>query len=321
MNEDIEVSIVCNVYNHAEYLEKAILSFINQVTNFKYEICIFDDASGDMSQEIIRKYHDMYPDLINPYLSECNFFSQGRDPFRFNISRARGRFIALCEGDDYWIDVLKLQKQFDYMHSHSKCSFCFTNGKVLIGDKVVGKVVPWQYGESKKFPVNKLDYNPGELEELGYIPTASFFFSKKDYERIPTPRKDTFSGDTYFKLFLTELGYAHFINDETCVYRFQRAGSYTTNWKKNRLKYVEFIDRYINMLIDINAYTQNKYVEIFNNRINLWKINRIIILKKYEMLVDRDLMKSANNNSLRFMIKFYVYFIIGVLDKLHGKWK
>ena len=106
---DILVSICCITYNHEDYIADAIEGFLMQKTDFKYEVLIHDDASTDRTAEIIRKYERKFPNLIKPIYQTENQHSKGIKVGKYNIERALGKYIALCEGDDYWVDPCKLQ--------------------------------------------------------------------------------------------------------------------------------------------------------------------------------------------------------------------
>ena len=114
------VSICSITYNHAPYIRQCLDGFLMQKTNFKYEIIIHDDASTDGTAEIIKEYAEKYPDLITPIFQTENQFSKGLRGFyaRFVYPRAKGKYIALCDGDDYWTDPLKLQKQVDFLEDN-----------------------------------------------------------------------------------------------------------------------------------------------------------------------------------------------------------
>ena len=122
------VSICCLTYNHAPYIRDCLDSFLAQQTTFPIEILIHDDASTDGTDDIIRQYASRYPDIILPLYETQNQYTRGfagKMDIVFNYSRARGRYIAYCEGDDYWTDPLKLQKQVDFMEGHPEYSICF----------------------------------------------------------------------------------------------------------------------------------------------------------------------------------------------------
>lgn len=118
------VSICCLTYNHALYIRQCLDGFIMQETNFPIEILIHDDASTDGTQEIIKGYEAKYPNIIKPIYQKENQYSKGVKVSLYNYSRAKGKYIAICEGDDYWTDPYKLQKQVDFLESHPNYVMC-----------------------------------------------------------------------------------------------------------------------------------------------------------------------------------------------------
>ena len=103
MNDDILVSINCITYNHEKYIAQAIESFLMQITNFKYEILIHDDASTDNTVKIIKEYEKKYPNVIKTIFQKENQYSKGKKVEIFGFKKSRGKYIAFCEGDDYWL--------------------------------------------------------------------------------------------------------------------------------------------------------------------------------------------------------------------------
>lgn len=127
------VSICCLAYNHAPFIRDCLDGFLAQQTNFPIEILIHDDASTDGTDAIIRQYAENHPNTIFPLYETENQYSRGnanKMDILFNYSRARGKYIAYCEGDDYWTDPLKLQKQVDFMEAHPDYSICFHRCKL-----------------------------------------------------------------------------------------------------------------------------------------------------------------------------------------------
>lgn len=131
------VSIICHTFNHEKFIKDALNGFLMQVTDFPFEIIVHDDASTDATRSVLHEYQRKYPTILKVILQEKNQFSRGIRPPNFTFSEARGQYIALCEGDDYWFDEEKLQKQVDYLKSHPKCvvvygdSIPFENGIVI----------------------------------------------------------------------------------------------------------------------------------------------------------------------------------------------
>ena len=128
MENEVLVSICCLTYNHEDYLRDTLEGFLMQKVNFPIEILINDDASTDSTAEIVREYAAKYPELIRPFYQPVNLYSQGKDLcLEVLYPQARGKYIALCEGDDYWTDPMKLQRQVDFLEAHPEYSACVHN--------------------------------------------------------------------------------------------------------------------------------------------------------------------------------------------------
>ena len=126
---DCLVSILCTAYNHEQYIRSALESFVSQKTGFAFEVLVNDDASSDGTAAIIREYEEKCPDIIRPFYQKENQFSKGIGYIYENIfyPHARGKYFAFCEGDDYWTDESKLQRQVDFLESHPDYSACVHN--------------------------------------------------------------------------------------------------------------------------------------------------------------------------------------------------
>ena len=119
------MSICCATYNHVHFIRQCLDGFVMQKTKFPFEVLIHDDASTDGTQDIIREYEAKYPDIIKPIYQKENQYSKGvRVSLVYNYSRVRGKYVALCEGDDYWTDPYKLQKQVDFLENHPDYVMC-----------------------------------------------------------------------------------------------------------------------------------------------------------------------------------------------------
>ena len=118
-NDILMVSVRCATYNHVNYIRQCLDGFVMQRTNFRFEVIVHDDASTDGTTEIIREYAEKYPDIIKPMYETENQYSKDVKAMNIRINnRLTGKYIAICEGDDYWIDPLKLQKQVDFLDDH-----------------------------------------------------------------------------------------------------------------------------------------------------------------------------------------------------------
>lgn len=130
------VSIKCFVYNQAPYLRQCLDGFVMQKTNFAFEAIVHDDASTDNSAEIIREYAEKYPNIIKPILETENQYSKHDGTLESILNEScKGQYIAVCEGDDYWTDPYKLQKQVDYLESHPECGLVWAKAKCFYQEK------------------------------------------------------------------------------------------------------------------------------------------------------------------------------------------
>ncbi len=216
------LSICCITYNHKEYISQAIESFLMQETNFEYEILLYDDASNDGSQEIIAKFQEEYPKIIKPILQTENRYSKGERGmnFRYNYPRAKGKYIAICDGDDFWTDPQKLQIQVDFLESHSDYVLCFHDTDEIDEDDVVHHI-PFlnQY---------KLDRSAIELKRGVYV-FASTICYRNILEDVPEEVFKVVNEDTFTVSLLGNFGKAKYIdNIKAGFYRIQKNGVWST---------------------------------------------------------------------------------------------
>ncbi len=123
-----KVSILCATFNHEAFLGNTLDSFLEQRTDFPFEVLVNDDASTDGTADILREYAAKYPDVIRPFYQKENLYSRRINCYdTVFFPAARGEYVALCEGDDYWCDPLKLQRQADFLDSHPDYSACVHN--------------------------------------------------------------------------------------------------------------------------------------------------------------------------------------------------
>ena len=131
MNDDknpLMVVIWCFAYNQKAYIEECLKGFIKQKTTFRFEAVVHDDASTDGTKAIIEQYAEKYPDIIKPIFEEENQYSKHDGYYnRLMNSYTPSKYVAVCDGDDYWIDSNKLQKQFDLLESDPSISICHHN--------------------------------------------------------------------------------------------------------------------------------------------------------------------------------------------------
>ena len=230
VNNSPLVSICCLTFNHVSYVLQALDGFLMQKTSFDYEIIIHDDASTDGTQEIIKAYQENYPEIIKPILQSENQYSKGIKPiFKYVFPRAQGKYIAMCEGDDYWTDPLKLQKQVDFLERNLDCSFCFTRAtKVFVNQDKPDQVYPHE--------LKKTIYSPKEYLDFTTTATCSLVFRNlKLTEGINFPVLEHSQGDFILYCHLLHYGNAGALNDVTCTYNKHEGGVSFNNSTKHNL--------------------------------------------------------------------------------------
>lgn len=257
---DIMVSIFCITYNHEKYIKKAIESFLMQKTNFKFEILIHDDASTDNTTNIIKEYQKLYPDIIKPFIQQTNQYSQGvrRLNIKYNVPRAKGRYVAFCEGDDYWIDENKLQYQIDYLDKHDDCGMCFHAAeKVYENGELMKDIRPFK--QDKIASTSEVILGKG-----GFMATNTIVCRTKllQYEKLPDYYHIAPVGDYPLQIYLSTQKYCYYINKKMSAYRTGVKGSWTSRMNGGENPEIKMINHKLEtnkMLRKLNEETDKKY--------------------------------------------------------------
>lgn len=306
--EEIMVSICCITYNHEKYIRQALDGFLMQKTNFKFEIVIHDDASTDSTQDIIREYEKKYPDIIKPIYQVENQHSKGEKASLISYSHAIGKYIAVCEGDDYWIDENKLQEQVDYMENNEKCTFCLHDALVL--DMSNNEKLNWPW-YNKRFYKKDGNYNAGELDLFGTKPTASYMFRRQNVEKIPDWFKECVVGDRPLELIMTSLGYAHYINKVMSIYRIGSGNSTMDKINKENeqiqkaIKYWGNIEWIIDQFNSFSGYKYEKELSLSKNEIQR---NILLAKKDYKQIIKEKRFRETFGRKERIKFFFKAYF-------------
>lgn len=224
------VSICCVTYNHAQFICQCLDGFLMQETNFEYEIIVHDDASTDGTKEILLEYMNKYPAKFKLVLQEENQWSQGvRGIFsRFTFPLAKGKYIALCEGDDYWTDPSKLQKQVDLLKANPNFAGCFHNTEII---NVQGEVEGFILKQITTLPLPQKDV-VAEPTRFGH--TSSLVFRNNKDFFIPTHFQKSIC-DRILLYLVAEKGSWMGIDAVMSRYRLHPTGVYSPTNKANQL--------------------------------------------------------------------------------------
>ncbi|GAB2481149.1 MAG: glycosyltransferase [Cytophagales bacterium] len=280
------VSISCITYNHAPYLRQCFEGFLSQKVDFPFEIVLYDDASTDETVSIIKEYTEKYPSLFQVYLNQENQYSKGIRGMnmKFNLHRSRGKYIAFCEGDDFWTDPEKLQKQVDFLEKNPSYSICCTNyseinsqGDILVENAWTGiKLTP----EITHLMVLE-KYKPKIL--------TSIFRKDAIIGKIPDVFFSAFNTDNFLCAIATENGPAAFLNFNSGCYRVHNQGIWSGKTEIHQFEMQ--LDTYLKMQ---GYFTKDFQQKAISNRI--YKIRR-----KLSRLYAKDLHFGKSMNQMKYM--------------------
>ena len=215
------VSICCITYNHENYIKEALDSLLMQKTNFSFEIIVRDDSSTDKTANIISKYVEKFPNIIKPIFENENTFSKGINPMPPVLKKSRGKYIALCEGDDYWISEHKLQSQIDLLERNENISLVFQNAQIREFDENEKLIDVRKHHSS----ITEGIVTVKQILENKIIPTSSVVFRDIKVENfIETTSSKYPVGDTALFMYFAKFGDIYYMDEETSVYRLQSRG-------------------------------------------------------------------------------------------------
>lgn len=217
---DPAVSVGIIAYNHERYLAQAIESVLAQRTSFPFDVFVYEDCSTDGTRELALDYQRRFPEQVRVLYSDENV-GMGQN-VRRGIAGIRGRYAAGCDGDDYWNDPLKLQKQFDALEANPDVNLCFSRGKQLSPDGSVKTA--WSYGRIDRIvSARELLRTPGML-----APTASLFFRADVLRATPEWIFGAPVIDVFHILAGSTPAGAYYLADDTVTYRVMAEGSWSS---------------------------------------------------------------------------------------------
>lgn len=215
------VSVCCTTFNHASFVASAIEGMLAQEVGFPIEILIHDDASTDGTQDVLKEYEKRFPERIKVIYQAQNQYSKGIDPLaRILFPMARGRYIAICEGDDYWIDPSKLRRQVEFLESHPDYVICGHDAFIFNDSGIIN---------SSKLPdVHKQNASSCQLQKNRDILTLSACFRNVGVP-VPEEYNHVLNGDTFLFSWLGAFGKYKYMKDiKPAAYRAHAGGIWSS---------------------------------------------------------------------------------------------
>lgn len=298
--DDCAVTVCCITYNHEELIRQALDSFLMQKTNFRFKIFVGEDHGPDGTADIVREYAEKYPDQVFAFCREQNMGAQ-RNLVDLCM-RANSPYIAFCEGDDYWIDEYKLQKQYDYMQSHPDVRMCYTRTQIEAPED-------WHlnsyYSHNEEGRIILPDCNPAFIKKEYYHVddfsekfspdhTSNAFFRWNYDLKVPEWYYQGIIGDTPMTMMQMGIGKASFLPDVTSVYRRSDVGvfmhhSIEEHFIQTRLDYVRYLSGVESYFCE---HHDGAYKSSFRNRIYTEIDNYIcVVIKRNDRKLLTDLLE------------------------------
>jgi glycosyltransferase involved in cell wall biosynthesis len=303
------VSIVCTTFNHERYIEDAIRGFLLQKTNFPFEIIIHDDASTDNARSIIKHYADAYPALIKAVFQNTNQYRLGKKPIPLAVGYSKAPYVAVCEGDDFWLDETKLQHQLDEMQKHPACDLSFHAAKVLHPGGELTPIADYS-DQVSIIPAEEIISADG-----AFCPTASLVLKRKIFDSLPGWFYEKAPvGDYYLQVFGALSGGALYLPSAMAVYRSFASGSWSSSlYQKERNEIIAHSEKTMGCLSELDRFTDFKYSASINRAKSLQAFSIAILFLKKKYLKDSFCFMKMSWSSCRLIFISQLF----VLSKKH----
>lgn len=308
------VSVCMITYGHEKYIEEAINSVLMQECNFEFELIISNDCSPDKTDFVIKTILNTHPKAhyIKYFNQQKNLGMMPNSVFV--LEKSLGDYIAVCEGDDFWTDTLKLQKQVDFLRENKDCSLCFHNATVFYETTEHSRLFVKDY--------HKTFYTGNDILENWLIPTASMLFvNVLKQNKVPSFFAKAMHGDLALQLFLYEFGNFGVINENMCTYRINETSATRTFFYNLPYKFA-----FISQLKEMKIFFDGKYNNYFNKSIieqyrniakhyNTQHIGKQIILLFKTLSVDLFAILKYKNE----IFETFKVVVRNILNKIKGK--
>ena len=294
--EEPLVSISLVTYNQENYIRQAIDGCLMQKVTFPYEIIIHDDASLDSTPEIIMEYANKYPDKIIPIIQSENQFSKGTEiNAKIIIPDAKGKYISFLEGDDYWIDPHKLEKQITILEAQPEISMSFTASKHIYSDE---SRKPWlkRYKNHDSIcSIKDVILKGGRLVDMG-----SAVVRRSIYNDLPEWYSYAQIWDLSVPLLSLLHGKIHYLDEVTSVYRYRTPGSWTQNNVKNSDRRRKNLLKSIKLTEGFHSATDYEYHRYIKRKHSPMFIELLLLSISKDEVFERYYSKLSSVNKLKY---------------------
>lgn len=290
------VSVVMITYGHQFFIEQAIRGVLIQKGDFDIELIISNDNSPDETDQTVENLRKEFPDHISlKYYSQKVNLGIIRN-FTFALKKATGKYIAICEGDDYWTNSFKLRDQFEFLEKNSEFSLVCHNAEVRYDDI---DLKPHNFNNIK----NSVVLHEEQIINEWIIPTASMFFRRDIIDQLPTWFIQIYSGDYSLALLSMNSGKIYFINESWCMYRVLKNGTSASSYYKDKMIFV--YEQHLKLLDYFNEFSDSRFQSKILGKIHLLK-GEIRFLKA---------LKKSKINALIFEPKIFLKKVISKIRR------
>ena len=258
-NNTVDVTVLCMTYNHRDYIAQALEGILNQKTKYRYKIVIHDDASTDGTTEIVKKYSQKYPDKIETIIQNKNQYKNCNISKEYLTKEIEGRYVAICEGDDFWNDPNKLNKQILFLENNTDYCMTFHSVYRINKNNSITKYIP--FNKDREITIDKIIKGGGML-----CPTVSLVVKSEVYKKWPDFRINAEVYDYPLQLLAATEGRIFYFKDLLATYRFESDGSWTQQEMNSGVNW-NYIKNEEKWLFQFDEYTNHKYHDLVTNRV------------------------------------------------------
>lgn len=324
-SSEIMVSVVCLAYNAERYIAQCLDGFIMQKCNFKYEVVVHDDASTDGTAQIIKEYEKTYPDLIHAIFQKENQYSKSvRILTKYVYPNVKGKYIAICEGDDFWTDPFKLQKQYDALEDNPRCRMSIHRVKGVKEDGSNAYISYPNFTLKTGVVLSKdfVDYNC--TNEYVFQTSSYFVLTEEEFKyqkENPTFKKVSATGDLARMFYFATKGDIYYIDDIMSCYRH---GSTSSDARKEMSGKSEdklriHFNKQIEMMREYDKYTEGIYHKFCERKINGYLFDQAFRNFEYKEMIKRKYRVFFKKFPIKARIKICAYAYMPTLLKKYDE--